>query len=198
MESYREAENNLEKINCKQRGINNHTQVKRISGKVGEVLANQNFQIPAPEECAAEATQLIIQVDGGHIPTQEKGKRSFEALSAIVYKPESIREIDKNHRQIVEKNCVVSARSDRLETIKAYLINAAKKQGLGKKTKVTGLADGAKNCWSVLLTLKSHCQTLECILEEFHIAKKFQNVHQALGTTLSESLESAFVEIVAW
>ena len=189
--SYREAEKNLEKINCKPRGINNHTQVKRISGKVGEVLANQNFQMPAPEECAAEATQLIVQVDGGHIPTQEKGKRSFEALSAIVYKPESIREIDKTHRQIVDKNCVVSARSDRLETIKAYLINAAKKQGLGEKTKVTGLADGAKNCWSVLLTLKSHCQALECILDWFHIAKKFQNVHQALGTALSESLESA-------
>ena len=170
MYSYREAQNNLEKINCKPRGINNHTQVKRISGKVGEVLANQNFQLPAPEECAAEATELIVQVDGGHIPTQEKGKRSFEALSAIVYKPESIREIDKNHRQIVDKNCVVSARSDRLETIKAYLINAAKKQGLGETTKVTGLADGAKNCWSVLLTLKSHCQTL-ALFHHFHESK---------------------------
>jgi hypothetical protein len=157
LESYREAQNNLEKINCKPRGINNHTQVKRISGKVGEVLANWNFQMPAPEECATEATQLIVQVDGGHIPTQEKGKRSFEALSAIVYKPESIREIDKTHQQIVDKNCVVSAQSDELKTIKAYSINAAKKQGLGEKTKVTGLADKAKNCWSVLLTLKSYC-----------------------------------------
>ena len=56
---------------------------------------------------------------------------------------------------------------------------------------MTGLADGAKNCWSVLLTLKSHCQTLECILDWFHISQKFQHVHQALGTALSESLESA-------
>lgn len=68
--SYREVQNNLEKINCKPRGINNHTQVKRLTGKVGEVLATQNLQMPAPEECAAPATELIVQVDGGHIPTQ--------------------------------------------------------------------------------------------------------------------------------
>jgi len=32
--------------------------------------------------------ELVIQVDGGHIPIQDKTKRSFEALSAIVYRPE--------------------------------------------------------------------------------------------------------------
>jgi hypothetical protein len=193
--SYREAENNLEKINCNPRGINNHTQVKRLTGKVGEVLSTNNLQIPAPEECAAPTQELIVQVDGGHIPIQEKGKRSFEALSAIVYKPESIREIDNNHRQIVAKNCVISALSDELKTIKAYLINAAKKQGLTEETKVTGLADGAKNCWSVLSALTPHCQTLECILDWFHIAKKFQNVNQALGSALEKSLESAKWEL---
>jgi hypothetical protein len=193
--SYREAQNNLEKVNCQLRSINNHTQVKRITGKVGEVLAQQNFQMPVPEECAAPVQELIVQVDGGHIPTQDKQKRSFEALSAIVYKPESIREIDKNHRQIVDKNCVISAQSDELKTIKAYLINAAKKQGLGEKTKVTGLADGAKNCWSVLSVLKPHCQTLKCILDWFHIAKKFQNVKGALGEAFEKSLESAKWEL---
>lgn len=193
--SYREAQNNLEKINCKPRGINNHTQVKRLTGKVGEVLATQNLQMPASEECAAPATELIVQVDGGHIPTQEQQKRSFEALAAIVYKPESIREIDKNPRLIIDKKCVVSAQSDELKTIKAYLINAAKKQGLVAQTKVIGFADGAKNCWSVLSTLKSHCQTLECILDWFHIAKKFQNVNQALGSAFEKSLESAKWEL---
>ncbi len=84
--SYREAQNNLERINCKPRGINNHTQVKRITGKVGEVLAWQNFHLPAESECAATATELIVQVDRGQIPTQERQKRSFEALAAIVYK----------------------------------------------------------------------------------------------------------------
>jgi hypothetical protein len=193
--SYREAQNNLEKINCKPRGINNHTQVKRITGKVGEVLATQNLQIAAPEECAVPARELIVQVDGGHIPIQDKHKRSFEALAAIVYKPESIKEIDKNHRQIVDKYCVVSAQNDELRTIKAYLLNAAKKQGLVEETKVTGLADGAKNCWSVLSVFKPYCQSLESILDWFHIAKKFQNVKAALGSAFEKSLDSAKWEL---
>ncbi len=193
--SYREAENNLERINCQPREINNHTQVKRITGQVGEVLATQNFQMPAEPECAAPATELIVQVDGGHSPTAERHKRSFEALAAIVYKPENIKQIDRNHRRIVDKTCVFSAEPDQLKTIKAYLINAAKKQGLTQSTKVVGLADGAKNCWSVLSVLLPHCQTLELILDWFHIAKKFQNVNQALGIALSESLEIAKWEL---
>jgi hypothetical protein len=192
--SYREAENNLERINCKPRRVNNHTQVKRLTGKVGEVLAIQNFQMPDELECAAPATELIVQVDGGHIRSQEQQKRSFEALVAIAYKPENIKDIDRNHRQIVDKNCVASAESDQLKTIKAYLINAAKKQGLRQETKVIGLADGAKNCWSVLTVLLPHCQTLECILDWFHIVKKFQSVNQALGS-VAESLESAKWEL---
>ena len=57
--------------------------------------------------------------------------------------------------------------------IRAYLLNTVQKQGLDGQTKVVGLADGAKNFWSVLLSLKSHCQSLECILNWFHIGKKF-------------------------
>lgn len=56
---------------------------------------------------------------------------------------------------------------------------------------LTGLADGASNCWSVLLSLKSHCQNLECILDWFHIGKKFQNVKNALGEAFEKSLDSA-------
>jgi len=193
--SYREAQKNLELVNCRPRSINNHTQVKRITGKVGEVLSLENYQTPSPAECAAPANQLIVQVDGGHVPVQEKGKRSFEALSAVIYQPESIKEIDKNHRQIIEKNCVVSAMEDELKTIKTYVINAALKQGLSEQTRVTGLADGAKKCWSVLLALQPHCQSLEGILDWFHIGKKFQNVDQALGESFAKSLESAKSEL---
>jgi len=45
--SYREAQKNLEKVNCKPRSINNHTQVKRLTGKVGEILSQQNYQTPS-------------------------------------------------------------------------------------------------------------------------------------------------------
>jgi len=65
--SYREAEQNLEKLNCQRRSVNNHTQVKRITDKVGAVLAEQNAIPTAAQEYAA-AVELIIQVDGGHIP----------------------------------------------------------------------------------------------------------------------------------
>ena len=66
--SYREAEKNLEQWNRHSRRVNNHTQVKRITNKVGAVLSEHNRLSPSPEECAAPAQDLIIQVDGGHIP----------------------------------------------------------------------------------------------------------------------------------
>jgi hypothetical protein len=134
---------------------------------------------------------LLIQADGGHIPIQEKDKRSFEALAAIVYRPENLQEVDRHHRQIMEKTCVVSALDDHLQTIKTYVVNAAKKQGISQETQVTALADGAKNCWSVLSAIQPEYATLECILDWFHIAQKFQNVKNALGEAFAASLESA-------
>lgn len=52
--SYREAEQNLEKLNCQPRSVNNHTQVKRITNQVGSVLALQNAIPPEAQECAEE------------------------------------------------------------------------------------------------------------------------------------------------
>ena len=158
--SYREAESNLEKVNGHHRGANNHTQVKRLTNKVGAHLAEENRRLPSAEECAAPAQDVIIQVDGGHIPIQEQDKRSFEALSAIVYRPESVQDVDQYHRKIMEKTCVVSALDDDLQTIKTYLLHAALKQGMTQDSKVTALADGANNCWSVLSVVAPHCQTL--------------------------------------
>lgn len=88
--------------------------------------------------------------------------------------------MDLHHRQIVDKTCVVSAINDELQTIKTYLVNAALKQGMSESSKVTALADGASNCWSVLTVIQPHCDTVECILDWFHIGKKFQQVKNAL------------------
>ncbi len=189
--SYREAQHNLEKLNCEPRRVNNHTQVKRITNKVGEVLSEQNLNPPLSQEYTPPAKDLIIQVDGGHIPIQDKNKRSFEALSAIVYRPENIQEVDKYHRQITNKTCVISAKDDKLKTMKAYLINAALKQGISRDTQVTALADGANNCWSVLGAIQPYCGSWEWILDWFHIGKKFQTVKNALGETFEEALDSA-------
>lgn len=171
--------------------MNNHTHVKRITDKVGAVLALQNAIPPAAQEDAAPASELIVQVDGGHIPIQEPEKRSFEALSAIVYRPENLQVVDQHHRQIIDKTCVVSAKDDNLQTIKTYLLNAALKQGMSFETKVTGLADGAHNCWSVLSIIKPVCHTLECVEDWFHIGKRFPNVKTALGEAFENALDSA-------
>src|SRR6267378_1442105 len=63
------------------RNNSNHAQVKRMTDQVGRLLAEQNGIPPAAQECAPPARDLIIQVDGGHIPIQEKDQRSFEALA---------------------------------------------------------------------------------------------------------------------
>src|SRR4028118_470944 len=189
--SYREAQTNLEKLNCARRSVNNHTRIQSLTNQVGARLSQDTVRKPDPNECAAAATELIVQVDGGHIPVKEKGKRSFEALSAIAYQPDNIEQIDKHHRRITNKTCVVSALDDQLNTIKRFVLNAAYKQGMNQRTRVIGLADGASNCWSVLKFLKVHCQDLECILDWFHISQKFQQVTNGLGEGFEQSLDSA-------
>ena len=37
--------------------------------------------------------ELIVQADGGHVKTTENDKRSFEIMSAKLYRPESVVEI---------------------------------------------------------------------------------------------------------
>ena len=189
--SYREAERNLDTLNCQSRSVNNHAQVKRMTDHVGTVLAAQQALPPAAEACAPPAHDLIIQVDGGHIPHQEKDKRSFEALAAVVYRPEQLQTVDQHHRAIREKTCVMSAKDDQLHSIKTALLHAAIKQGLCRDTHVTALADGAANCWAVLLALQPYCAALECILDWFHIGKKFQTVKNALGEAFATALDSA-------
>ncbi len=189
--SYREAASNLEKLNAQRRRINNHDRVKIMTNDVGAHIAQSNHKAPIADDLPVCAEELIVQVDGGHIPTKDKDKRSFEALSGIVYRPSNIEELDRQHRRITDKSCAISAMDDELATIKTYLYHAALKQGLTEKTHVTTLADGASNCWFVILALGPHCHSLELILDWFHIAYKFQNVKNALGESSSESLEKA-------
>ncbi len=187
--SYREAESNLEKLTVHRRPVNNHNKIKLMTNQVGAVLAEENLKPPAVEDCAPPATEVIVQVDGGHIPIKDKDKRSFEALSAVVYRSESILTIDQHHRQIESKSCALSATDDNLATMKTYLLNTALKQGMVENTGVTALANGALNCWAVILSLVPHCQQLICILDWFHIGMKFQNVRSAVEDAFQDALE---------
>ena len=187
--SYREAQTNLEKLTVHRRRVNNHNKIRQLTDDVGEVLAQENLKPPVEKDCAPPANELIVQVDGGHIPIKDQDKRSFEALSAVIYRPESIRTIDQHHREIESKSCVLSATDDNLATIKTYVLHAARKQGLVRNTEVTALADGANNCWSVILSLNNHCKQLTCILDWFHIGKKFQNVRSTVEEGFKDTLE---------
>ncbi len=188
--SYREAQSNLDKLNTYHRSVNSHTQISRLTDQVGGILSEEHLVPPIESACAQPTQELILQVDGGHIPIQDKTKRSFEALSAIVYRPESLKVVDRHHREIINKSCVLSAKDDELETMKRYVLNAAYQQGMNQDTAIVALADGAKNCWSVITSLKPYCQRLESILDWFHIRQKFLSVKNALGDSFEDSLES--------
>ena len=45
-----------------------------------------------------------------------------------------------------------------------------------------------QNCWSIINVLKPYCAELECILDWFHIGKKFQNTIGALAKEHEETL----------
>lgn len=187
--SYREAQVNLEKLTVHRRRVNNHNQIRQITDAVGEMLSEENFKPPDKPDCASPTDELIVPVDGGYIPTKDKAKRSVEALSAVVYRPESIRTIDPHHREIESKSCALSAQNDSLVTMTTYLLHAALTQGMDQTTVVSALGEGAHHCWATIVSLEPHCKQLLCILDGFHIGNKFQTVRGAVDGELTETLE---------
>jgi len=89
----------LEKLNCKPRQVNNHTQVKRFTDKVGSVLGSKLGYDSSRSLCPSCSRFESI----GNIPIKDKTKRSFEALSGTVYRPDSVHRIDRHHREIRDK-----------------------------------------------------------------------------------------------
>jgi len=176
--SYRKAEDNLSDMCCQKRSVNNHDRIKKITNHVGEVISEKNKIFHDPEDLTS-AKELIVQVDGGYIKSNDAEKRSFEAMSAKIYRPESLVQVTETKSCIFERTCVASAKDDKQSSMKAYVLTAAKLEGLSHDTVITGLADGAKNCWNILKSLKNHCGLLVCILDWFHIAKKFENAKKS-------------------
>ena len=152
--------------------------------KVGEYIskASENEIIVG----SPIAKEIIAQIDGGHIKDKDPNQRSFEAMTAIMYRPENI--IKKGNKNIiVSKNCIASALLDEQEYMKKAALLAAKEQGLSKETTITALCDGAANCWSIAKSLQDHCGTFIGILDWFHVAMKFQNI--ALPKTQKAKLD---------
>lgn len=114
----------------------------------------------------------------------------MEALASVIYRPEAIQANSKDTRNhLTSKNCAASILDDNQEQFISSTIIAALKQGLGSKTHVTALCDGAQNCWNVVEAIRPLCGSMTCILDWFHISMKMKNI------ALPESLKPKFLRI---
>ena len=186
--TFRDAESLLEKFATKRRTINNRNRIKNIVSTVGRAIeAVDHIEQNLLEY--EDAAELILNVDGGHVKTVED-QRSIEALTSIVYKPESLVKGENGSRNyLTSKSCAASVKDDNQKEIINNTIIAAMKQGLTINTKITALCDGAANCWNVVDALKPLCASMICILDWFHITMKMQNI------ALPESLKDKFLKI---
>ncbi len=186
--TFRDSESILEKFSAKKRSINNHNRIKEVTHNIGNTLADFSH---TEEELLKieEAEEIIVNVDGGHVKTTDD-QRSIEALTSVVYKPESLLSNPKETRnRLASKNCAASVKEDNQKEIINKTILAAIKQGLTPNTKITALCDGALNCWNVIEALRPLCSSMTCILDWFHISIKMQNI------SLPEQLKIKFMRI---
>ncbi len=174
--TYREAQSILNKKSACVRKINNHESVHHVIESVGQYISDTIEMESVPKIPIAE--ELIAQIDGGHIKDKSPEKRSFEAMTAVIYQPgNTVYSIKaKDHRgKILSKHCAASTYDDEQKYMKKATLVAAHKQGLGKITSITALCDGASNCWNIVDSLAPHCASITRILDWFHIAMRFQN-----------------------
>ena len=158
------------------RKINNHTRVQDCADVVGDTIriVQAEEKALAPIEAASE---LIIQVDGGHVNSADDA-RSFEAMAAVVYKPDAVQPDphDKSRTMVSSKHCAASAQSDSQLEMKQNTIIAAIKEGLSKETNLIALCDGAANCWNIVEAVSEFAKSTTKILDWFHISMKWGNI----------------------
>ena len=172
-QTYRQAEDTLNKVSSGVRKINNNERLQKVVSSVGTAVTNEKND----EINQGDAEKLTIQVDGGHIKDKNPEKRSFEVMTSVVYRPENVIKNEASYRgEIIHKHCAASALDDSQKTIKEHTLLACKKEGLSLKTEITALCDGAKNCWSIIDSLEGKCASIYRILDWFHISMKFENL----------------------
>ncbi len=163
-QSYMKAQETLEKKNGCVRAVNNRMHIARTVSTFGEAISELKTQ-PHNIKPVIKAKTLVGQIGGGHIPTNIKGKRSYEVLAGQFYQPKHLIETNNRSRTVTMSTCIASAKSDRLQTMKKQVLYAARQEGLTNDTLVYLLADGAKNCWSASSLLKKHCKKVIFILD---------------------------------
>lgn len=201
---YRKGAVSLKLLAGNERNIHNHMRVRaatqELSDSVEKYIKNEDaknknvgiIRKPAEESFAEE---LIATADGAYIHDADKKGHNFEAMVAKIYRPEDVVRKDKHHSVITQKQCIGSAMKDEQKTMKEKMVTAAKCAGMTNKTRVVGLADGAKNCWNVIKSLSPYCIALLCILDWFHIGKRFKNVENQLPKSESRLLKIAKISL---
>ncbi len=190
--SFKKVEEYLSKKCCSERSINNHSRIQKSVNQVGEILRDLK-----QDDAWVDATkrpyskELVLNIDGGHIYSNGPDKRSIEAMVAVIYNPNNIKEKDKNHREITDKTIVASAKNDHQVTIKKLTENACLQQGMNKSTTLTALCDGAKNCWSIVSSIENECKSIVRILDWFHIGKKFKNTESIVPENHKDQFDQA-------
>lgn len=194
-QSFVKAQEALVRENGRYRPINNQLTIKKTTDKIGKILSDIHREIPNLDE-QVTSDHLIVQVDGGYIKSSNKNGKAFEVLVSTIYKVDdhiaggfSKNGIRKSGT-IVNKIYSASTIKDGCKTIKAMTIAAAKKQGMTKNTKITGLSDGASNCRNVIKTLEKYCSSIECIPDWYHIKMKFDRLINQLETPYATIVES--------
>ena len=194
-QSFIKAQEALVRENGRYRPINNQLTIKKTTDKIGKILSDIHQEIP-DVEVQVSSDNLIVQVDGGYIKSYNKNSKAFEALVSTIYKADDhisggvSKSGIRKSGTILNKIYSASAVKDRCKTIKAMTIAAAKKLGMTKKTKVTGLSDGASNCWSVIKTLEKYCFSMEYVLDWYHIKMKFDQLINRLEAPYADRVES--------
>ena len=187
-ESFEKSSKSLEAESCAKRSVNGHTQISRSVKLVGAMLEKSRLNIKLPKDSDNCTPELIVNIDGGHIKSRGDN-RSFEAMVATVYQPTNVSLVNKSHNEITSKTIVASAKDDAQATMKRLFKVACVSQGMGTKTLVTCLADGADNCRAIANSIIGHCNTMVYILDWFHISMKFKNI------TIPEQHKELFAKI---
>jgi len=180
--TFRDSQKLMNLIANAERSTNSHDKIKRMTEAVGKHIAEHH---DAPSTNIKSTAHLYVQVDGGHVATVDPDKRSFEVMTSVVFDAKNIEytggkkqedgKISAIRGRLTSKHCAASALSDNQDAMKQHTVNAAIKQGMTPETKITALCDGAANCWNIVDSLEGHCQSIERILDWFHITMKFQN-----------------------
>lgn len=198
LQSYNAAKNSFPKASeildnhcCGARTVNNHVNLMRVVEKIGDVLCQHKKSNEWATIPSTKASDLVINVDGGHVQTKEDNKHSFEEIVSTVYKPEDVVIKPSGDKEIPNKISVASALEDKQVTIKKLVVNSCLKLGMTKETSIIALTDGAKNCWSITNHLLPYCKNITNILDWFHIAKKFKERESIISAEQKAAYDKA-------